>query len=227
MAQKKATPAPVKAAVPAATPASTEPTTAAAPVVDQAAAQPIKISIFDELAAGAKNSGFVAYVSGEDVQKYLAAFCNAVYSVPEETWKGFSDPAQAWYNEASAAINAGTAIALPPGFPEVPAGDAPAVAAKPAKGEKAPKPAKEPKPAKAAKPEKAPRERGITTIIREMVILRPLIKPEQLKIELMNEHGFKDEQLKMSSISTIRTDALSTVSLAKKLGYWRDEPKTD
>ena len=231
-------------AAPAAVPAVTEMVAEkAAPVVDAA---PTTQTIFEELAAATKNSGFVNFNPGEDVQKYLTALTLAVYTVPEAAWNALSTVAQTWYNEATAAMNCGGQIAVPQGL-VVP--DAPAAAATTEKAAPAPKAAaktavdtaaakaakaaekeaakaKKAADAAAAKAAKAPRERGITHIMREVVLDHQDWSIEQIRAQLVAD-GFSADVLKESTIGSVRTDMLITIKLIQRKGYWNSAPVID
>lgn len=196
-------------------------------------------SIYAELLAAVNTVAFPPRNVGESVSDYLGRLVRTVHTVSDEAWAKLTEPCQAWFNEAAAKINAGGLLLECPGFTDepvtvaldpkekVPAApkktkeekDAEAAQAKADKAaskakEKADKEAAK----KAAKPERA---RGVSEALRELIIRNQGWTTEQLKQQLILD-GWVEEQLKVGTLSTLRTDTLSTIKIIKLLGHWTD-----
>jgi hypothetical protein len=179
-------------------------------------------SIYEELLGAAQTlPTWEPRKAGESTPDYLYRLVLAVKEVSEPEWNKLTESTtHVWFNSAAAILNAGQPLNDCPGFTD---GGAPAKAAKEPKAPKAAKAPKEPKPVKekVAASEGAS-SRGIIVVLREAVIKNPAITGEQMKAVAI-EAGFTEP--KPSTISTIRTDTLSTINMAKRLGYWNDAPK--
>lgn len=196
--------------------------TATETAVPETAPAPVVVTVYSQLLDAARGqAGWVERKPDELVAPYLQRLVLCVKEVPDDVWNKLDEQTtQAWFNSAATILNAGEPLTTCPGLDD-------AKPAKAAKAPKAPKPPKAEKPAKAPKAPKEPKEklapadghssRGIIGVLREAVILNPGITTEEMK-KVADENGFIEP--KASTISTIRTDTLSTINIAKRLGLW-------
>lgn len=198
------------------------------------------MNIHEELLNAAKTAGFEGRKPGQSRDEYIKELVLIVgLKVDAKVWDGLSQEAQTYYNLAGEAINtwvgqthnpanpAEKAIPHLPGLDdaEAPAATTTAAAepvhhapAVPIKGPEtgrvsaaAPNPANTPKAATGEK-------KSVTNTTRSIVVAHMDWNNDQIKAELVKQ-GYAEADLKISSISTIRTDALNTLNEALRQGW--------
>jgi hypothetical protein len=244
--------APVKKAAPAAAPAAAKAVTkapvkkAAAPapapepeIVEETVPQPeiaeqAEPSHFDHLvdAARSVDAKFAMPHAKEAEQAFYKRLLGVVAEVPEEVWNAIPEPAQVWFNDAAAAVEANKPIAVLEGYASRPKPEAPADAAP--KAEKGAglaayraKVAAEKAagtyvaPAKKEKPAKEPTVKGPNRIstIREYAILNPNATNEQILAHLATV-GLGETN--PSTVSITAAGARAAMDFIKASGHWKD-----
>lgn len=163
-----------------------------------------KIMVHDELldAAGTAEGGFKSQDSKEDDKKYFERLLTAVGELDEKVFDSLSESAQAWYNEAVEAMNAGNNAAAPEGFVSKKGAKTAPATGKTSTEKKTPAPPKE----------KPPRSASKTFSIRVSVCKDPKIS----LADLLKAHP----GMNSSTVSTIRSDVLATIEAAQQAGAW-------
>jgi hypothetical protein len=141
---------------------------------------------------------------------FLEALIVAVNKLSDAAWHKLSDPAQAWANNASRALDNGKDI------PEFNAqGKETAPFAKKAERPKVEKKAKKTKAEKKSKPKASPQKPvGAQMLIKQFVLAQPNITTDEL-LEKLAKKGFKPTKI---AVSTIRTGMRQTLKIIKESG---------
>ncbi len=179
-------------------------TPAPAPEPEPEAAEEDATTLFQELfnAACTVDSKFAPQHPKEDAQKFLARITTAIGEMADAAFDELSGDAQEWYNAAAEALNSKGAVTPPEGYEPPP----------PAKAAKAAPASKKGPPAPARKPG------SVTTAYRKAVLSNPTADLATIRADL-EKLGV---EIRASTLSTIRSDVLATVAVAKEVGRWKD-----
>lgn len=138
----------------------------------------------------------LAYDKSGDVQEYLNSLIQAVNGLDEDAWKGLSEDAQQWFNDAVKLIEAadeGTTVTLDPpkGMPK----------------------------AKAAKAPKAPKATPAARHVREILCEDASLTLAQV-MEKLQERGI---EMKQSSAQVVYLNTVSAFRVAAEVGQVSDK----
>lgn len=144
-------------------------------------------------------------------EEYLVGVLTAIgKEIDDKTWDKLSAGAQHWYLKAADACNSDLPIPSLPGFDQM---NGETTEVKPVHITNNGTSAKAVTPAKKERPPKSN-----SSLTRQIVIQHMDWSNEQIKAELLRV-GVDEMSLKISSISTVRTDSLATLKEALELGW--------
>lgn len=181
------------------------------------------MNIHEELVNAASTAGFTGRKPGQSRDEYAKELISTVgLKVDAKVWDTLSQEAQTYYNLAGEAMNTDKPIPPIPGFDDqevavqAPASDETRAAAVPIKVPETRISSSGPNQANTPKPKEE--KKSVTNSTRSIVVAHMDWNNEQIKVELVKQ-GYAEAELKPSSISTIRTDALNTLNEALRQGW--------
>lgn len=161
---------------------------------------------------------------GKSEQDFLLGIVSTIAHLPDPEWERLPVPVQEWCNNACQLHNIGQPIPLPEGYKPIP--PPPAVVIPPPPPPPSPPPppdmheGREPVEAPRKTREKNSKNAGILDAIRKTVILNPNWTARQVH-EYLTLNGYPDTKQPIVAVNT--GDVKRVITLARELGFWRDE----
>jgi hypothetical protein len=168
---------------------------------------------YDDLLAAASKSKerFAPLAADESDNDYLGRLTQAVSGSTKDDFDAMSTEAQAWFDKAADALNAGEEIPVPPGYDR-----SVAQAARPrSNGQAIGRPTRQTRRGRANGSDGEP---SVSRRIRQCVIEDQTVTTNGI-IEKLKSENLPDMTQRRSTVSTLRYDTLRTLTLAQEAGW--------